>query len=113
MTAVLTALEELGASEPSVKCLQDVDDLLCRRIQERTEQDHDLWSSPGRDRRDSIHGFFQYPGMMVPAVQRTLIEIILEVQPSVRSVVDPFVGAGTSLVSAMYQGLDCYGQDIN
>jgi len=93
--------------------MDNVDDLLRAEIARRNEQESDLWSSPDCDKRDSAHAFFQYPAMMVPVVQRNLIDLITSVQPDVRTVLDPFVGAGTTLTAAMYKGLDCYGQDIN
>jgi len=92
---------------------EEQDALLCQHIRALTNEDPELWSSPDRARGDSTHGFFQYPAMMVPKVQRRLAEVILEVQPDIRSVVDPFVGAGTALVSTMHRGVNCYGQDIN
>ncbi len=79
----------------------------------KTREDQTYWCLPERDRRDLVHALFQYPAMMVPEVQRRLVSAILEVKPDVRSVYDPFVGAGTSLVASMRLGLDCYGQDIN
>lgn len=51
--------------------------------------------------------------MMVPAVQRTLIDIVKTSQPEVNSLIDPYVGAGTNLTAGMHNGLNAYGQDIN
>jgi hypothetical protein len=51
--------------------------------------------------------------MMVPLVQRRLLQAVLAVQPEIKSIYDPFVGSGTSLVSAMHFGLAAYGTDIN
>jgi tRNA G10 N-methylase Trm11 len=80
---------------------------------EDRESDDDFWSLKDRDRRDSAHCIFQYPAMMVPLVQRRLLASILRAKPSIRSIYDPFVGSGTSLVSGMHFGLDVYGNDIN
>lgn len=90
-----------------------VDDQLRAAIIEVSSRDGDLWSVPDRDRRESVHALFQYPAMMVPAVQRQLVGIITGLQPHVRTIFDPFVGAATSLVAGMPFGLDCYGLDIN
>lgn len=76
-------------------------------------EDPDFWSSKDRDRADSAHSIFQYPAMMVPLVQRRLLGAVLEARPDIRSVYDPFLGSGTSLVSGMHYGLDVYGNDIN
>jgi hypothetical protein len=98
----------ISSGQMELSHLSNVDDLLCAEIAQRTQDNEQFWSSPKRNMRDSAHAFFQYPGMMIPAVQRNLIAIITDVQPGVRRIIDPFVGAGT-----MYRGLDCYGQDIN
>ncbi len=101
------------SSGTGVPSLPIADSELCARIDEKAEGDPDYWSTPKRDLRESVHALFQYPAMMVPVVQRRLIEAVTEVQPGIRSVFDPFLGAGTSLVAAMYQGIGCYGQDIS
>jgi SAM-dependent methyltransferase len=50
---------------------------------------------------------------MVPAMQRALLGAVLCAQPSVRSLLDPFVGSGTVVSEAMYAGLDVRGLDVN
>jgi hypothetical protein len=89
-----------------------IDRRLLALIRER-ESDEDFWSLKNRDRRDSAHCIFQYPAMMVPLVQRRLLASVLEAKPSIKSLYDPFVGSGTSLVSGMHFGLDVYGNDVN
>jgi hypothetical protein len=93
--------------------LSNVDDLLRAEIDRLTEGNEELWPSPNRDMRDSVHAIYQYPAMMVPAVQRSLIDVVTNIQPGIKRMVDPFVGAGTTLTAAMHRGLECYGQDIN
>lgn len=90
-----------------------IDQLITSEIQTLTEVDNTFWSSPDHDRKEYLHCFFQYPAMMVPVVQRKLIEIIVRNKPSIANVIDPYMGSGTSLVACMENGLDCYGQDIN
>lgn len=89
-----------------------IDRRLLQALDER-EADPDFWSSKDRDRRDSAHCIFQYPAMMVPLVQRRLLAAVLDAKPGIRSLYDPFVGSGTSLVSGMHFGLDVYGNDVN
>lgn len=89
-----------------------VDRVLLNLLDER-EADEDFWSLKDRDRRDSAHCLFQYPAMMVPLVQRRLLASVLEAKSSIKSLYDPFVGSGTSLVSGMHYGLDVHGNDIN
>jgi DNA modification methylase len=92
---------------------EEVDQLICKEIDNLTDENNKIWSSPDHDRREYVHSFFQYPAMMVPVVQKRLIEIILSYKPTISTVLDPFMGSGTSLVACMENGLDCYGQDIN
>ena len=73
----------------------------------------DFWSFRGRAIREHGHAYFQYPAMMVPAMQGLLIEAICEVSPTTKSAFDPFVGSGTTMTEAMIQGLDFTGWDIN
>lgn len=91
---------------------QEVDAQLLKLL-EAKGADPDFWSSKDRDRSDSAHSIFQYPAMMVPLVQRRLLGAVLEARPDIRSVYDPFLGSGTSLVSGMHYGLNVYGNDIN
>jgi len=93
--------------------LSNIDDLLKAELSRRTSLDKNVWSSRGRDSRDSVHSLFQYPAMMVPGVQRELINVVKESQPQIKYLFDPYVGAGTNLVAGMHNGLNVYGQDIN
>ena len=62
--------------------------------------------------REYSHGLFQYPAMMVPQMQRELLEC-LRLESSAGSAFDPFVGSGTAMAEAMLQGLDFVGVDVN
>jgi len=93
--------------------LDNVDECLLAELKQRMQDGENIWSLPTRDRHDSGHAFFQYPAMMVPAVQRTLIDIVKTSQAGINSLVDPYVGAGTSLTAGMHNGINAYGQDIN
>jgi len=73
----------------------------------------DIWSAPDIDKREYIRSIFAYPAMMIPAVQDLLISKVKEHQKNISSLFDPYMGGGTSLISGMYHGLDCFGQDIN
>ena len=92
---------------------EEMDRELVRRLRGKTINDPLYWSLPNRDRRQLAHSLFQYPAMMVPEVQRRLIEVMCRVNPDIVSLYDPFVGSGTSLVAGMRNGLMCAGQDIN
>ncbi len=92
---------------------QEIDRRICEDIDNLTEENNQIWSSPDHDRREYVHSFFQYPAMMVPVVQKKIIEILVANKNSILNVLDPFMGSGTSLVACMENGLNCFGQDIN
>ncbi|MCK6529808.1 hypothetical protein L6R50_20380 [Myxococcota bacterium] len=77
----------------------DAADLL-RRVVEGPEPD-----LPDR----LTHPFHAYPGRMHPEVARR----VLAARPAARTVLDPFVGGGTTLVEAMVAGREVAGVDIN
>ncbi|MBN1316407.1 MAG: hypothetical protein JXA42_13110 [Anaerolineales bacterium] len=92
------------------KQLQPVD----REIENRIDHYPDeFWALADRDPREDMHAFMQYPAMMVPAIQNELVRVIYESQPGIRNVLDPFVGAATTMTSCMSFGLNFTGQDIN
>jgi hypothetical protein len=93
--------------------LKAVDDLVIETLFKKQEYNPDIWTSSRRARRDHVHAFFLYPAMMVPDVQKELVDVIVSSQSNVKRLFDPYVGAGTSLVAGMLNGLSCYGQDIN
>ncbi len=88
--------------------------LLVSAIKSVTEREPNFWSQPQEyDRRGAGHRFFQYPAMMLPVVQRKLVELVKLAAPHTKTLLDPFMGSGTALGAGMLNGLDCYGQDIN
>jgi hypothetical protein len=93
--------------------LTNVDQHLIEAIKDIQDKEIDFLSYPHRNRHDSGHSFFQYPAMMVPEVQRSIIQLIKNVQPGITNIFDPYLGSGTSLTAGMHSGLECYGQDIN
>jgi len=91
----------------------EADLIICREVDLLTRENNQIWNSPDHDRSQYVHSFFQYPAMMVPIVQKRIIEIIVNAKGDVTNLLDSFMGSGTSLVAGMQMGLDCYGQDIN
>jgi len=73
----------------------------------------DFWASADRDPREDLHAYMQYPAMMVPEIQNSLVRVVYNSQAGVKNVLDPFVGAGTTMTSCMSVGLNFSGQDIN
>lgn len=92
---------------------ENIDALIVQSIERLTSENSSVWTSPDHNRREYVHSFFQYPAMMVPVVQKRIIDIIKQAKPNTQKVIDPFMGSATSLVACMQNGLDCYGQDVN
>lgn len=91
--------------------LINIDEALIRVITE--QKDKEYWSYKGRSIRENTHVYYQYPAMMVPYLQRDLIQMIINLQPGIKYVLDPFVGSGTTMTESMFHGLNFVGQDIN
>ncbi len=108
LTAAQPSASNPGAAQPS---LQNADSGL-RRLIARATGSPEYWSFAAA-RNDYSHCYFRYPAMMVAEMQRHLISIVLQLQPSVRTLADPFAGSGTVLLEAMFRGLDANAYDIN
>lgn len=86
------------------------------KFNQLTLESEDHWDYRGNSKseRDYVHGFCTYPAMMVPKMQREILEVCLEESENKHPVLlDPFAGSGTILVEGMLQGLDIVGIDIN
>lgn len=92
------------------KQLQAVDREIDKRIDSYPDK---FWASVDRDPREDMHAYMQYPAMMVPEIQRELVKVVYESQAGIKNVLDPFVGAATTMTSCMLLGLNFTGQDIN
>lgn len=81
-----------------------------------TLESKDHWDYRGNNNseRDYVHGFCTYPAMMVPKMQREMLDVCLEqVQDPAPYLLDPFAGSGTILVEGMLRGLNIIGIDVN
>lgn len=86
------------------------------KFNQLTLESEDHWDYRGNNRseRDYVHGFCTYPAMMVPKMQREILQVCLDQSENKRlKLLDPFAGSGTILVEGMLQGLDIVGIDIN
>jgi site-specific DNA-methyltransferase (cytosine-N4-specific) len=71
------------------------------------------WEFANANTKEWTHGYHSYPAMMIPQVARSLIGIVQQHQPGIRSLFDPFMGSGTSLVEGLLAGLTTVGSDLN
>lgn len=81
-----------------------------------TLESEDHWDYRGNSNseRDFVHGFCTYPAMMVPKMQREMLDVCLEhLHDTTPCLLDPFAGSGTILVEGMLRGLDIVGIDVN
>lgn len=92
--------------------VKSVDTQIRVAIQKVSQEEPEFWSRGVEGVNDSGHGLFLYPAMMVPSVQRKLVEIVSNFS-NVEVAYDPFLGAGTSATACMFNGISSYGQDIN
>lgn len=89
---------------------------LGKKFNQLTLESEDHWDYRGNSKseRDYVHGFCTYPAMMVPKMQREILEVCLaQLENKSPKLLDPFAGSGTILVEGMLQGLDMVGIDIN
>ena len=63
--------------QKTINSQSEIDQILRSEIDKITEQDDEFWSSIKRDPREYAHSLFQYPAMMVPLVQKKVIELII------------------------------------
>jgi hypothetical protein len=75
--------------------------------------DKEILNGENHDKREFVRRLINYPAMMVPSVQESIIKAIINFLPEDRSLIDPFMGAANSLVAGMKYGFNVYGQDIN
>lgn len=81
-----------------------------------TLESEDHWDYRGNknSERDYVHGFCTYPAMMVPKMQREMLDVCLEhLHDTSPRLLDPFAGSGTILVEGMLRGLNIVGIDVN
>ena len=53
-----------------------------------------------------------YPAKAVPEMVSDLIKKVMSIKP-IKTVLDPFVGSGTTALESKYLGLDFWGSDLN
>ena len=78
-----------------------------KRIAEALNKDEEYWTFKEDAERDYVHGLFAYPAMMVPKMQREILEVCLAQSENKRpKLLDPFAGSGTTLYEAARKGIN-------
>jgi|GEM_PF-26494 len=73
----------------------------------------DFWDFKNSDTRELTHGLHNYPAVMVSPISRNILKIMQTISP-VDTLLDPFVGSGTTLVEGVVSGVsNIYGNDLN
>lgn len=60
----------------------------------------------------SVGNLHTYPAKAVPEMVSDLIKKVMSIEP-IETVLDPFVGSGTTALESKYLGLDFWGSDLN
>ena len=98
---------------PSSSVLRNVDACLRKAVAALNRKDINYWEFRDATGRVEAHSYYQYPAMMVPSMQRILLQTVLRLQPRIRKLVDPFAGSGTLIVEGISEGLNVTAYDIN
>jgi DNA modification methylase len=93
--------------------LINYDDEIRNSFLEIIENTPDFWDFKNENTKEYSHGYHSYPAMMIPQVARHLMRFILNTQPNINSVFDPFMGSGTTLVEGILHRLNTCGTDLN
>lgn len=70
------------------------------------------WDFNNVNTKEYTHCYHKYPAMMIPQVARKLIE---EYRPDgqIKTILDPYMGSGTTLVESLLANINAIGTDIN
>lgn len=76
------------------------------------DDDHngDDWTFQKSDTRQLTHCYHDYPARMIPQIAGKLINTY---GPKAKTIFDPYMGSGTTLVEGFVRGMDVHGVDLN
>lgn len=79
------------------------------------DKGEEYWTFSEDAERDYVHALFAYPAMMVPKMQREILEVFDQKIKgnNTITILDPFMGSGTIIVEGMLRGYNIIGVDIN
>ena len=115
MTRPLASIADRVPKSPprSTGTLRNVDARLRKAVAALNREDINYWEFRDATGRVQAHSYYQYPAMMVPSMQRVLLQTVLRLQPGIRKLVDPFAGSGTLIVEGISEGLNVTAYDVN
>src|SRR5882672_12953760 len=76
--------------KPQVAALPNVDERLRKAVAAFRRMNPKYWDFRDATGRIEAHAYYQYPAMMVPSMQRALLQTVLKLQRGIRDLVDPF-----------------------
>src|SRR5690625_787558 len=77
-----------------------------------SKYEENFWDFSGV-KKEGIHKIGKYPATMVAPMQYELLSILVSNNKSFRTLLDPFMGSGTSLIEGHNLDLNVFGIDIN
>lgn len=77
-----------------------------------SKYEENFWDFSGV-KKEGIHKIGKYPATMVAPMQYELLSILVSSNKSFRTLLDPFMGSGTSLIEGHNLDLNVFGIDIN
>lgn len=82
-------------------------------IENKKQEEEAYWDFKNLNSKDSIYYTHSYPAKMVPDMQAELINIVLQNDPTIKNIFDPYMGSGTILIEGLCRNLNTIGIDIN
>ncbi len=90
----------------------DIDQKIINRLKQIIKSKTNYLDFKGVDMNYSTHKYHDYPATMIPKLPDLFLNVITQFT-SVKSVYDPFVGSGTTLVEGLRHNVNSTGVDLN
>ncbi len=66
-------------------------------IESKKKQEETYWDFKDTISKDSIYSSHSYPAKMVPDMQAELIDVVLQNDPSIKNIFDPYMGSRNNI----------------
>lgn len=90
----------------------NLDDQIVNYLNTKINSKDDYLDFNGVDMNYSTHRYHDYPATMIPKLPELFIDAVQSAK-SVKSLYDPFMGSGTTLVEGLRHNVDSTGVDLN